>query len=700
MFISATTFTVAFMLTQLPLTQNGGQPVQIPDLRSDTIPSKNHPFLFLTPEEVDAARKRIETEPEFRKMFQDLVEQAGKDMETELEDIGAEWWDKEKEKPWQKTYPIIFEKTWLQPNRMITPAHRLARAYLLTGEDKYADRAREILLHLSDYTFEFEHFDVGMNYSVWGYRALEVYDTLFDRFTPEEKEKLDAFFTRFGRAVLANDIYWIDNNIGGGINNHLAWHKMTVGLLGVFYDEEELVEYALHGRRGIGELLERGLIDDGLWCESSLNYHFAAIIPMTLVADVLRRIRHEEDLFTKIFADGRNLKQAYDSMFGVLFPSGLIPPIGDAYAKWRKLSDHSLYEYAFRAYGDSRYVWLLNRSEERAEERTGVKKSEGAGRRSGEALFTGPLPGPGEPPEIGTRLYPEHGYVFLRSVSGAEYWDSDAWCAFLTFDRSGVHTNADKLSLMLFGRGVLLLPDVEAKSTVPHAFSSRVQGELNRGGLSQNTVMIDGRDQAYRSEILSLLEYRDLPGEKRATAADLRGILYPGVRQQRTVCVTEGYVLDVFQVVTDTTKEIEWIIHGPKEVSGESSNLVFAPTDPRTMGAWGWIRDQRKAQTGDDWWTEWETGDVRFRVSVSGEQGTTVRLSGYPATDDPSSPVFPMLTVGRSAGTARFVALYQADREDPERLSILIGEEWEGRFPVTVRGESVVRTHTIPVLEP
>jgi len=29
-----------------------------------------------------------------------------------------------------------------------------------------------------------------------------------------------------GPAVLKNDIYRIENDIGGGINNHLAWHKI------------------------------------------------------------------------------------------------------------------------------------------------------------------------------------------------------------------------------------------------------------------------------------------------------------------------------------------------------------------------------------------------------------------------------------------------------------------------------------------
>ena len=71
------------------------------------------------------------------------------------------------------------------------------------------------------------------------------YDLLFERFSPDERERIDAFFSRMGRAIMKNDIYWIENNIGGGINNHLAWHKMMLGLLGIFYGQDELVDYAL-----------------------------------------------------------------------------------------------------------------------------------------------------------------------------------------------------------------------------------------------------------------------------------------------------------------------------------------------------------------------------------------------------------------------------------------------------------------------
>ncbi len=657
------------------------QEIEIADFTANEIASQKHPFLFHTQSDIERARKRSNN-VEYRRAVGSLNSEAAKAREINLESIDRSWWDGVKTKPWSDTYPVIYEKTCLVPVRMALPAHRAALRFCTTHDKRDAEAAARILLHLAEYSFEFEHYDVGMNYAVWGHLVLGAYDILFERLDRAERAKLDAFFSRMARAVMKNDLYWIENDIGGGINNHLAWHKMMLGCLGLFYGRDELVTYALHGPRGLLSLLELGLVDDGLWCESSLTYHFTAIVPMVYLAEAMRNTGCREDLYTAETANGRRMKQAFDSMFGVLFPDGSIPPVGDAYGRRARLCDEFSYAYAQKAYGDGRYAWLLQQSL----------------RQRPEILFIGAGIKGARVPEAGSRLYPEHGYAFLRNVRGPDYWGGDSWCAFLTFDKSGVHCNQDKLSLMLFGCGRLLIPDMESRASVAHAFSAKVQRELNRSALSQNTVMIDRRDQRGTAETLRLVEYRDLEGEKVIAAADDRGLLYEGVRQSRTICVRDEYVLDVFQVVCDAEHDIDWIIHTFGRPESQKASIDLKPAQVQIPGPGSWLRDLRAGRTDGEFRIEWTEDSVTFRMTMAAQPGTTVVSCGYPETDKPGSAALPMLLVERKAAKTIYAAVYQAATAKLPAVHIRRLADADGRLVYQVTGPSGHRRHLIRAL--
>jgi len=671
--------TTALRAKSLP--QQGYPDVESLDFDSTNIPAGRHPFLFFTQDEISQARRRI-SDPEYAQAWQKLNNRADEARQMQPEPLDRSWWDAVKNKSWNETYPVIYEKTAIEPRDIMLPGYYAALRYAVTRDDRDAETAKKLLLHLSNYSFEFEHYDVGMNYSVWGCRALPVYDLLFEQFGTEQRNHLDAFFARLGRAVLKNDIYWIENNIGGGINNHLAWHKMMLGMLGLFYNHNQLVQYALNGPRGLLSLLELGLVDDGLWCESSLNYHFTAIVPMILFADMLRRADYPQDLYTITTANDRNIRQCFDSMFGVLLPDGTIPPVGDAYGLRRNLADVFCYANAQRVYHDPKYAWLLKR----------------APRKQPEILFVGADTDAARAPDAAGKLYPEHGYAFLRRPQDSRYWSDKGWCAFLTFDKSGVHTNQDKLSVMLFGCGRLLIPDTEARATAVHAFSAKVQRELNRSALSQNTVMIDEHNQRSISQRLRLQEYRLLPNEQVVTAVDDKGLLYQGVRQSRTVCLRRQYILDVFQVVSDSSHQIDWIAHTFGQLDQQKSTIKLQPANIHIDGPGQWLRDFQQADSDGEIRMQWHDGAVKFRMTLAGQPGTKVILCGYPQTDEPNCPTIPMVLVRRQAAKTTYAVVYQAAADNIPEVHLQGLPDSDGRRVYQVGGPWGSRRHLVPGL--
>lgn len=662
-------------------------PLEIGMLQADPVRGR-HPRLFFTPAEVDQAKRRIAEDVSAREVFDRFIVAADQELGVEVKPLDESWWSQAASKPWEAIYPEVYVHTSTEPTACAHSASILATAWLLTGRDRYAERATAMLMNLTPYSFRAEHYDVGMNYAGWGIHVLKAYDVLFDRLSPKQRAALDAMMARMAKAVARNDAYWINNSIGGGLNNHLAWHKSILGMIGLFYGRPEMVEYCLHGRRGMIPLLEEGLLDNGLWCESSLTYQFAAVDPMIAFGNCQRRAGSKPSILRMVGGNGRTLKQAYDAMFDVLAADGLIPPIGDAYGRRVHLWEVPSYEAAWSAWGDPKYAWLLKHNDKR-----GI-----------DALFSPHVPADAPAPAIRSLLRPEHGYAFLRSGEDAAYWGSNAWCAFLTYDRFGVHSNADKLGLMLFGRKRLLLPDVEGISTTPHAFSSAIQRELNRGGLSQNTVMIDGRDQRGTERLLSLVEFRDLPEEKRVTVCDDGGLLYDGVRQMRTVAVTGDYVFDVFQVDCGTNeRQIDWIVHTMDEKAKAPDELDFElgkqcrPFDLPKEGAWKWVRNARASVPAGPVDLRWADGDIVLHLHMHAGGFESVILLDYPGSDRPDAGRIPM-TIIRSRGKKAVFAAVWTVSSSPRVVKLVPLPSRQASFVWEVAIDGKPRRHLVPRL--
>lgn len=643
-----------------------------------------HPFLFATPHQLDTAKQNIARYDWAHRVYVQLKADADKLAEMELPQFETAWWQEAKKKPWQEIYPEINHHTGFAVRPAIYAAFQSAVVYRLSGEEVYAERAKRVLLHYTNYKFVFIHPDVGLNYAGWGLHALWTYDLLYDCFTPAERKKIDDFFNRWLSAVVENDEWWVREGLGGRFNNHFTWHKLTMAAYGLFYDKPEWVRRAFDSEQGIRQLMEHGWLDDGLWFESALNYHYTALSGLVCLAWMLRNAGYSLDLFTYEFANGRTLEQGFSAMVQELFPDLTIPQIGDTYGHTIHLPDQQLYDIAWTVYQKPLFGWLVS------------QKKDSPGIFS---LFREVEPKEFEPPTVSTRTFPEHGHVILRSIEGPKYWHSDGWAAFVTYDLDSVHAHRDKLSLILFGRGKVLAQDVNALATASHAFSAKITGELNRTTLSHNTLMVDTKDHALVSEKLSLLEFKNLPEVKTATVADLKGLVYPGVKLQRTVSVTDSYVLDVFQATSAENHTYGWLLHVPSDDGRTAIDGEFKPVKLPTEPPWSWLRNAKSLTQDDTWVADWCIADVRFRMTMLGVQDTEVTLCDFPRSDQFDQPSVPMLMVERQGKSAMFIALYQAEQGDLPKAEISVLDDSFDCIKVKVSVAGKDREHLIPRLE-
>jgi len=632
---------------------------------------------------MERARDGVKRNSVFAQLARDLMARAITNRISDLPPLEREWWQTARTKPWRDTYPEIFHHTWSVPLKWADLARNCARASLLSSSPELTAKAKRTLLALADYTFEFEHFDVGMNYTIWVVAALDGYDILYPQFDAAEHARLAAFFRRYLAALRKNDDYWIEHEPGGKLNNHYAWHKLGLAMMGVFYDRPELVERALRGPKGVEHMLATGFRDNGLWLEGSIPYQFAETTPLLLLAQMLENARWPESLFDYRIPNGRSLKQSYDALIPLLFPDRTLPTIGDCYARRPHIGEYSDWEILFRQYREPTYAWLIA----------------DCGKRAMPALFSGlpELPS-AQPPAQFSRLWPEMGYVALRSNEGRNYWPGKGWSMFATYSGQPVHDNADKLSIILFVNGHLWLPDCEAKTSAEHAFSSLTQRQLNRSTVCHNTLIVDNRSQRFPGSRLDLIEFTNTPSLKRATIADRHGRLYPGVQQCRTLIVAPDFVFDFFQVVSDQPHDFTWLTH----VDGQPAAGSLTATGPNHLPAeapWSYLRDLKAAGSTNTFWESFARGRERLRLDVLTDGSAEISHCGFPR-DDSSSPItIPMRMVRRHGTNAWFLAVYRMVGRKAEPMKLAVGRSQTGECEISVQAGRKIIRHEVPRLK-
>ncbi len=467
-------------------------------------------------------------------------------------------------------------------------------------------------------------------------------------------------------------------------NNHFAAQRRGILSLGLVLGRSGWVEEALGGPRGFGELLAGATRDDGLCYESSTLYHYATLGSLVRMAEVVRHQGHlGRDLYRESFANGRCLKQMFDAPLGLMLPNGELPPLGDCYAGRRPLWEMraDLYEIGFGVYGDPRHAWLLRRAGDRTSTAAILR---GAGRLE-----------PAEPPLGRSRIWPEHGYALLTSRTGAGYWDGQGYTAVLTGDRSGVHHHRDTLGLQVAAGGRLWTEDVECEAVESHGFSSWIQSGFNRTELAHNLVVVDEAEQSRLDLPLRVLEFKELPGCRTATLADLDGRLTPAVRRLRSVAVGPDYVLDAFQVEAETERTLDWLLH-PRADGPAEHDLDFVPAALPERRPYSVLEEVASAPVGAGGAAlTWRQTDQRFRAHVSAGMAAELIRATWPIRSDGSGGRREMFMLRVRAARVHFITLYQLGLEtEPWRVDevqrIHNGAEHELRVTVT-RGDEARR---------
>ena len=241
--------------------------------------------------------------------------------------------------------------------------------YRLTGERRYADYVRDLLLAYAKlYPALANHpaasdqvpgrlFWQSLNDSVWLVHAIQGYDAVRADLTPAERKTIDEQVFRRMAAFLTSEPKTFDR-----IHNHSTWANAGVGMTGYVLRDPVLVEQALKGsdRSGkVGFLRQLDLLfsPDGYYAEGPY-YQRYALQPFVVFAQAIEANEPGRKIFA--YRDGivlKAIRTAIQTTYG-----GYFFPINDAMPD-KSLRTEELYQGVAIGYAATRDPGLLGIAE-------------------------------------------------------------------------------------------------------------------------------------------------------------------------------------------------------------------------------------------------------------------------------------------------------------------------------------------------
>ncbi len=511
----------------------------------------------------------------------------------------------------------------------------LGVVYQLTGDARYADKAKEILLAYAQRYLSYPlHNNQGraavgggritsqtLNEAIWIIRAAQGADCIWDRLSPADRETLKTKL--FLPAV--NDVI---RKHRMAIHNIQCWKNSAVGLVGFLFDDRELIADAVDSAHGYRQQMAKGVNADGQWWEGAWGYHFYTMDALWPLTEAARNCGI--DLY------GDAYKRMFRSPILLAMPDGKLPPFNDS--RIVTPYDNPNYEIGYARYGDPI-----------------IARAIGPDRQSLQSLLYG-VAKVVDAASTAVRggEYEASGYTILRSSDRT----NPAWLCLKWGPHGGGHGHPDKSSFVLFARGSVLAGDPGTA-----AYGVPIQSEWYRTTLAHNTLVVDERSQAAATG--RSLACRVGPNWQGVTVD--AGPALAGLRFRRTAALLGNEVaLFVDQVAPEGDIA---------SATARTFDLAYHPE-----GAWAELPDGEPAALPD------KPGYKHVRDARS------LPIKAVREGEAPAEPPLHLKTQRKSADGSWWITVMPGDVPTRAIVGTGVGANTEDRVPIVILRRQAVAT--------
>jgi hypothetical protein len=405
--------------------------------------------------------------------------------------------------------------------------------FQVTGENRYARKAREILLAYAERYLNFPLHDnqgkpgsggrvasQSLTEASWLVDIAQGADLIWNTLGDADRKALADKLLRpaLDQVILPRRL---------GIHNIQCRQNSAIGLVGFLLGDKKLIATAIDDPAiGFRQQLEKGVRADGMWLEGSSGYHFFTIAGLWPLAEAARNCGL--DLY------GPKFQSMFDGPLSLAMPNFTLPDFNDS-GTVPLQNQADAYELAFARFGNPAYTPLL-------------KNSDRHGRLA--LLFGGPnLPAHALAAASGSRNSPASGYSILQRGEGQDA----TWLCLKYGPHGGGHGHPDKNTFILYARGQIIGTDAGT-----HAYGSALHRDWDKTTLAHNTLVVDRASQQQATgKVLAFGKQNGI--DYSMTDA---GPIYPGVSFIRTAALlTPELVVFVDQIQADAPHTYDLAYH-------------------------------------------------------------------------------------------------------------------------------------------
>lgn len=542
----------------------------------------------------------------------------------------------------------------------IEAVRNLAITYALSGETKYAQKAKEMLLGYAELypSYAMQALNGRLYYqsldeAVQMIELVQAYDLIEPSGLLNAADKYNVEQNLFAPSAKTLQGYDV------GKSNWQTWHNAAIGAVGAALEDKTLMDFSVTGKSGFNFQMANSVLSDGFWYEGAIGYHFYAQSALFFHAQALKNMGY--DLFAS-----PNFKKTFDVTLQYAFPdlgiinsndSGKYPTNLGAPGRVVPMD----YEGVYAEYNDADYGTLLSiLYNDRARARGGfiIPGNTSSGIVGEQAVFYGKtaIPTGGILPSESMN-FTGLGHSVLRAGTGNEQL-----YALVDYGvHGGYHGHPDKLHLEVFGKGERLAPDLG----IP-PYSNSMYTSYYKTTFSHNTVMVDGDTQAIPT-VNNVEVYEPtklfMQSEPFNIMTNTSNKAYAGMsRYERTVAVTKDYMIDLFSVESATRRQYDWLLHGIGAFTPGTTMDTFAgPLG--TKDSTPFFRNGTSKELSGKWEGVWNTvngnGLKLFSLTSSPSATSTMIVGEAPGPGNDTAAYTPTVVNRVYGNNAQFVSVLE-----------------------------------------